>query len=266
MKKTILIPDLHGRQFWKKTVAEADDECRIIFMGDYTDPYGFEEITPAEAYENLKAVVEYAHEHPNVELLLGNHDCGYLFGSRVCDCRTDDFRYNKIRQIFLDNLERFRFCTEVEAGWRRYLVSHAGINRHWLEKHSALFGNDYNNLCEQINRSLLGESITIEQRTEILADIGRRRGGSSPAGSIVWADIDEFDEPTAHIPMDQIVGHTLQVFEEFEKGEYDLIYGGACIKRGPESSVYCIDSAEAYYIDERGTLRYMRNDETVEGE
>ena len=120
--KVILIPYLHGRRFWKEAVAKADSDTRIIFLGDYTDPYGFEEITPQEAFENFKEVLEYAHRHPNVELLLGNHDCGYLFGEEVCSCRTDEDRYVEIRQLFLDNLDRFKFCTEVMAGGKRYLV------------------------------------------------------------------------------------------------------------------------------------------------
>ena len=92
MKKVILIPDLHGRLFWLKAVAEASADTRIIFLGDYTDPYGFEEITPLEAYQNFIEVLKYARNHPNVELLLGNHDCGYLFGKEVCSSRTDKVR------------------------------------------------------------------------------------------------------------------------------------------------------------------------------
>ena len=84
--------------------------------------------------------------------------------------------------------------------------------------------------------------------------------------SIVWTDIDEFDDDGAHLPMDQIVGHTLQVFEEFNKEDYTLYYRGACIKNGPQSTVYCIDTAEAHFIDDKGVLRYMFNNKAVEAQ
>ena len=97
-----------------------------------------------------------------------------------------------------------------------------------------------------------------------MSEVSRHRGGIDPFGSIVWTDINEFDSPDAHIPVDQIVGHTLQVFEEFGKEDYTLYYGGACIKKGSQSTVYCIDTAEAYYIEGDGVLRYMRNNKVVD--
>lgn len=272
--RVILIPDLHGRMFWKEAVANADETTRIIFLGDYTDPYGFEEITPKEAFDNFVAVLEYARSHPNVELLLGNHDCGYLFGEEVCCCRADEERYEEIRQLFIDNLGPegrslhfgrglFKFCTEVEVGSMRYLVSHAGINRKWLEAHAGEFFPDgevdYESLCERVNGYFLREPIDYSQ-VALLSEVGPHRGGVDACGSIVWADINEFDDEGAHIPVDQIVGHTLQVSEEFDDGDYVIYYGGACIKRGPRSAVYCIDTAEAYFLDEEGLLQYMRCD------
>ena len=261
--RVILIPDLHGRMFWKEAVANADDATRIIFLGDYTDPYGFEEITPKEAFDNFVAVLEYARSHPNVELLLGNHDCGYLFGEEVCRCRTDEERYGEIRQLLIYNRGLFKFCTEVKVGGKGYLVSHAGINRQWLEAHAGEFFPDgeidYASLCERVNGYFLREPIDYSQ-VALLSEAGPHRGGIDACGSIVWADINEFDDEGAHIPVDQIVGHTLQVSEEFDDGDYVIYYGGACIKRGPRSAVYCIDTAEAYCLDADGSLHRMRGD------
>ena len=39
MSKILLIPDIHGRDFWKKA---KDFEGEIVFLGDYLDPYRFE--------------------------------------------------------------------------------------------------------------------------------------------------------------------------------------------------------------------------------
>ena len=38
MTKILVIPDLHGRSFWKEPCDNW--EGRIIFLGDYHDPYG----------------------------------------------------------------------------------------------------------------------------------------------------------------------------------------------------------------------------------
>lgn len=267
MKKVILIPDLHGRKFWKEAVAAAEADTRIIFLGDYTDPYGFEGITELEAFANFVEVVDYARSHPNVELLLGNHDCGYIFGKTICNCRRDYERHQQIRDLFLDNVQLFDFCADVKLGGKRYIVSHAGINRYWLQKFSdEIFEDgsiDYDNLCLRVN-NCLSPIIMGRWQLTMLQDVSRHRGGISPYGSIVWTDIDEFDDDNVHIPVNQIVGHTLQVFEEFDENDSSIYYGGAKMQKGPESTVYCIDTAEAYYLDEDGALRYMRNDKAVE--
>ena len=41
--KTLIIPDVHGRSFWKKAIKKHFDECdHVVFLGDYIDPYGWE--------------------------------------------------------------------------------------------------------------------------------------------------------------------------------------------------------------------------------
>ena len=267
----ILIPDLHGRSFWKEAVATAEADTRIIFLGDYTDPYGFEKITGQEALANFVEVVDYARNHSNVELLLGNHDCGYIFGKTICCCRRDHDRSSKIRLSFLDNIDLFKFCTDVSINVKKYIISHAGINHHWLTRHSdELFYHgktSYNPsvICKRINAFFLHPDRSPGFNEELaLAEVSRHRGGDDLFGSIVWADIDEFSGQHAHIPVNQIVGHTLQVFWAFDENGYSIYYGGANIKKGQGSTVYCIDTAEAYYLDEKGVLRYMKNDKAAE--
>ena len=40
----LVIPDVHGRSFWKNAVAQNTD-IPIIFLGDYLDPYAHENIS-----------------------------------------------------------------------------------------------------------------------------------------------------------------------------------------------------------------------------
>ena len=69
----IVIPDVHGRTFWKDAVKNKENE-EIIFEGDYLDPYPNENIPPGNALENFKEIIEFKKQHPdNVILLVGNH-------------------------------------------------------------------------------------------------------------------------------------------------------------------------------------------------
>ena len=34
-----IIPDVHGRRFWTQIKNRVDDFDKIIFLGDYLDPY-----------------------------------------------------------------------------------------------------------------------------------------------------------------------------------------------------------------------------------
>ena len=106
MSKWIIMPDVHGLQFWRSAVRGHEEE-KIIFLGDYVDPYAWEEILPGEAFKELRDIIAFKKEHPdNVVLLLGNHDLGYLDPS-ICTCRRDSYRAEKIRREFEDNLDLF---------------------------------------------------------------------------------------------------------------------------------------------------------------
>ena len=39
MNPTIIIPDIHGRDFWRWVVAHRKEEETVVFLGDYLDPY-----------------------------------------------------------------------------------------------------------------------------------------------------------------------------------------------------------------------------------
>ena len=69
MSKLIIIPDVHGRSFWRKAVEENPGE-EFIFLGDYLDPYKQDGVTVDEAF------VKY-YESPE------NHWLNYLAGIAV---------------------------------------------------------------------------------------------------------------------------------------------------------------------------------------
>lgn len=50
MSKVIIIPDVHGRKFWRSALSWVET-TPIVFLGDYLDPYRDEGIDSEEAYE-----------------------------------------------------------------------------------------------------------------------------------------------------------------------------------------------------------------------
>ena len=77
-KDIIIIPDIHGRDFWEEATARFP-EGQFVFHGDYLDPYYIDEIlnhiTSESALNNFQEILAFAKDNPGrVTLLLGNHD------------------------------------------------------------------------------------------------------------------------------------------------------------------------------------------------
>lgn len=85
MTKILIVPDVHGRGFWKEPCNNW--EGKIIFLGDYHDPYGeyiVEEPDKVESLTNLRELVTFVENRrytSNVICLLGNHDLVYFNGN-----------------------------------------------------------------------------------------------------------------------------------------------------------------------------------------
>lgn len=68
-RKLIIIPDVHGRDFWRKA-AEDNPDAEFIFLGDYLDPYDFEAISEEEAFHGLEDILRFKEENPDRVTLL----------------------------------------------------------------------------------------------------------------------------------------------------------------------------------------------------
>ncbi len=77
---------------------------------------------------------------------------------------------------------------------------------------------------------------------EALGDISSLRWGSDRAGSMVWADVEEFEWSEARLPdVIQVVGHTLQ-------------------DNGPrviDRSVYCLDCKRVFVLNTLGEIEQI---------
>lgn len=209
--KIIVLPDIHGRAFWKSAREHIEQCDRVVFLGDYFDPYGFEGISVVDAIDNFGEVLQFAKEYPEkVVMLLGNHDMPY-FSEQYRDlsryhCRMSSEWYSAIAEIFDDNREMFKVA-HVEDG---ILFTHAGCSTRWLKSiHAEPDG--LNDLVTKLNALPL-----TNEGLRQLYMVSYHRGGDDYAGSCMWADVEELvntpiDLHIAGSPIKQVFGHTLQV-------------------------------------------------------
>jgi len=249
MEQTILIPDVHGRPFWRDAIPYVDAGASCIFLGDYSDPYGFEGISIADTIANFRDIVAFARRYSErVLLLLGNHDLSYFgTGTKPWGIRTDRYSYSYAdswHTLYSDNADLFGLCTCRQAGGRPVLISHAGLHPVWVEA-SGLFPDvdrsDPQALARRVDE-LYRDSLAAVERTpfiEALADISPFRGGSKETGSMVWADCREFASVPSS-PFMQIFGHTAQWSDGFHRAMNPPCRIGDNI---------CIDCACCYSLD-----------------
>lgn len=196
----IIIPDVHGRTFWKDAVNGRENE-QIIFLGDYLDPYPSEGISKEFAIDNFKEIIQFKKDHPdNVTLLLGNHDfMTYIYVSMGA-CRTDFQNAVEISKIFVENHDLFQIAMYVG----KYTFSHAAIKRSWAELY--VENNDSpKEIIDHLNNMWKNHD---DNLSRILNVISGYRGGYDGVGSIVWADVREMTDIPEYDGWYQIFGHT----------------------------------------------------------
>jgi len=199
MNKVLIIPDLHGRDFWKEPCKNWKDT--IIFLGDYHDPYGEQikgEPNKHDSLVNLRELSEFVKqrelEHPYSTIcLLGNHDCSYYTGNLKC-------RYDRTNEIEVKELINSLHPQVTYELWDRtveptnkFLFSHAGVTLNWLIGHDLTMN------------SLLNINI---KDWVILEEVPWSRGGHFKYGSCIWNSLEDY-QCEEHIPgYYQIFGHT----------------------------------------------------------
>lgn len=242
MEKIIIIPDIHGRDFWKSALDDIKNGVRTIFLGDYHDPYKHENISKQDSIDNFKEIIEIAHKYSNVELLLGNHDFGYIY-PEICSSRRDYDNYEVISKLFEDNKHLFKIC----AMYQDVLISHAGVHQDWLydvfytemervEDVNIIpidkIHNDLNNLLDDEDRLIKSLSV-----------VGGSRGGYYHYGSPVWCDISEHRDNNLFFK--QIVGHSMQCFGTIVNYSW-----GLPIQKGIYDQVTCVDCSRIFELKE----------------
>ena len=229
MKKGLLIiPDVHGRDFWKEAV-DCNKYERIVFLGDYTDIEG---ITNEGAVDNFESIIAYKQDNPDkVVLLLGNHDLHYYSGYYYE--LAGGVRYDPVSAVPLQRLfSFFQLAWETDWGSKHYLFSHAGITQSWLKRNMELIRKPDARHLNRLLRSNEGQ--------ESLAQVGKMRWGDYPSGSMVWADVEELLVSNPLSGIYQIVGHTMQ-------------FDGPIITE----NLACLDCRAAFSLNEMGKIELV---------
>lgn len=206
--QVLVIPDIHGRTYWKEATAKYPD-LPVIFLGDYLDPYSHEGITPEDALANFKEILAFKKANKDrVTLLIGNHEVHYL-DTALWFSRKDTVNAGYIQQLLYENLPLFQMAAHAKVGGKTYLFSHSGIIEAWWKKHFPDTPTDVASICNALNAKMKDSATIVAFANDALMDIGKRRRGDAEAGSCVWADVHEHSTK-ADFPAGtyQVFGHT----------------------------------------------------------
>lgn len=238
-RKLFIIPDVHGRCFWKsvKDRVKSDPSCTIVFLGDYLDPYFPEGIDFQKALENFKEIIAFKKENPDaVVLLVGNHDIHYIDGDYGCSRFNRTFA-KEAKKLFNDNRDLFQLAYLWKGEKKQVLCTHAGISQGWiranmLEKwfdtpeHASQYLNEA--LLNTDNRPVVGSCIN---------GVGFSRGGHLPEGGPLWCDVKEWKSVESWKDTIQVFGHTQQLYTGY-------------IKVAGDGQGFCCDSRKAFEYNE----------------
>lgn len=254
MTKLLIIPDVHGRAFWKEATEKYAQECdKIIFLGDYVDSYQNEGFTRKQAIRTLEEVIEYKLNNKNkTVLLLGNHCLHYLIKSFPRSSRYDSSNAYKIRELYCQHKHLFKLAHEESINDKKYLFTHAGLMNSWIERNK--------DIIEEPTVDSLNHLLDNPRGISALSEISNYRTWlGEKSGSIAWSDAREkidLDDSLEYniIPnADSIVeGYDYQIFGHTQLSDKPII----------TDKWACLDCRKAFILDEDGTLMQVTGEKT----
>ena len=248
-KRILVVPDVHGRIFWKKPVAEyLDGVDKIVFLGDYFDPYLAEDGLADNLFQNMEEILQLKRENPGkVVLLKGNHDQHYssaLFKELGRGSRMDKQNWQKYHDLFQENGSLFQLAYLEEVNGTPYVFTHAGVTQYWLHKVNTKLWQLPDDQVSLADPDIIARINRLDDGGEgqkLLAVVGRSRSWfGEETGSMLWADIDEHALPDA--PESYGLSRVFQVFGHTKLQEgYEMI---------ASENLAMIDSRQCFMIDE----------------
>lgn len=238
MNKILCIPDIHCRKFWRQCIYNNIEKVdKVIFLGDYLDPYQNEieenpELMECEYFGDsknllkmLEDIISLKKNEPDKYILLtGNHSDSYIWADFKAASRTDWKNWEKYHKFFLENLEYFNLVW-IE---KNVIFSHAGISKNWSEDFLYSYMK-YDEGAELEKDSTVFETARVLKDTPLsdfniyyikaISNISPYRYGEAFNGSCEWSDLREHIDhhltevkekivPLGEDGMYQIFGHT----------------------------------------------------------
>ena len=189
----------------------------------------------------FEEIIELKRQYPDrITLLVGNHDCGYAVGTKICEVRRDKRNASKICKLFDENREYFQLADEARIADKHFIFSHAGINKTYADR---CFGEEAN---EDTVVTLFNDAWR-ENNYGIMNSLGQysafRGWGGGDYGSLVWADAREWFQE--------------QYMSDVKNEAYGYAVVGHTRLSGPhfEENMAFIDTADAYYINSEGEIK-----------
>ena len=194
------------------------------------DPYVDERFTDRHGIKNLREIIDFARNNKNVTLLVGNHDCSWIWDALRWE-RTSYLYYKELHQLYRDNIDLFTSCVRLGDT----LFTHAGVSDGWIDNMNNML--EYKKSSLRLNQDNIVMYIDNEFRNELVRegsvrrgmssqefDIGAIRWGDSTYGGPFWNDIREYQDPEGWT-IKQIFSHT-----QLEKtGSFATVGNGTCI-------------------------------------
>lgn len=221
--KLLVVPDLHGRKescFNAIKKFEEEDYSEIIFLGDYCDSY---DRTTEDMLAVLKLVLDAKERWGDkVILLIGNHELHYLYDDERYLCSGfSAARKTVIQPVLRANQGLFKVAYQKNKGNKRYLFTHAGVCKRWLEQNEDVIKDFNKRYRDELTDDNLADYLNRVNQTSygyFLHQVGIDRGGIYPVGGITWCDFREMMQFNPIKGFHQIVGHTPQRFtRRFDK-------------------------------------------------
>lgn len=247
MNKILIIPDTHGRSFWKEATEKYEEECnKIIFLGDEVDPYPNEEITRKQAIRTLEEIIEYKlNNKEKVTLLIGNHAAHYFIKNFPRSTRYDSSNAYKIRELYIQHNNIFKLAHEEQINDKKYLFTHAGLMQSWVERNKDIIGEP--------TTDNLNNLINTPKGIAALGEISKYRSWiGEKSGSILWSDVRE------KINLDDSLEYNVIPNEDSICPQYDYqIFGHTQLSDKPiiTDKWACLDCRKAFILDENEKLQ-----------
>ena len=243
-KRILVIPDVHGRLFWQEPVRKyLDAVVRVVFLGDYLDPYEDEEGLADDIFENMMEIVRLKQDNgEKVVLLKGNHDQHYAsrrFEEQAGGSRMDLLNWNKYHKVFTEYRDLFQIAHLEWMNRMPYVFSHAGLTAYWLNEVNTNLWHYPDRNVSVANQEIIEKINLLDddgRGQDLLAVVGRRRSWfGEKTGSVLWADIGEHafpDAPKAYglDKVFQVFGHSrlIEGYDKIESGNFAMIDSRQC--------------------------------------